>query len=293
MLRTIAICACALALGPVGAKAVDYTPPPASAALLSGIDFNAATTIDEAYKAEFANCDESNTFRGFTLTGHYRCKSQNAQGHDTSDRNNVKALLRLSNGAIYWHSKMALDVDGSWAAWHGLKGTTQKYTSYFWSDQPDHKKQSAQVDPDRFPYFVIPADGIAAITHGQAAAIGAEFSTKTGLAIGNLGVVVYKGKWTPAFIADGGPFMRLGEASSKVFKLLGEDRCKKWSPDGTHCVGKNDSKPPYKDNSVERDVIFIAFPGNPTEMTAANAIDTICKNAKDKLDLTGAEICRK
>lgn len=46
--------------------------------------------------------------------------------------------------------------------------------------------------------------------------------------MGNMGIVIYRDKWTPAFIADGGPFMRLGEGSSKVFEVLGETRCKKW-----------------------------------------------------------------
>jgi hypothetical protein len=266
-------------------EAADYVPPAASAALLKGIDFKKAVPVDEAYRAEFANCDKNNKFRGVDLTGDYRCKKMNAAGKDISDPNRAEALLRLANGAIYWHSKMALDVDGSWAAWNGLGDhTTQKRTSFHWSDQADPKSQAAQADPDQFPFIVIPTDGIKAMTHERAKELGAEFADKTGLAIGDLGVVIYKGTWTPAFVADGGPFMRLGEASSLVFKLVGQDRCRKWSEDKKHCVGPGNNAEPYRDFSVGKDVIFIVFPkSGVANMTAGNAIATICQHAKDKL----------
>ncbi len=45
--------------------------------------------------------------------------------------------------------------------------------------------------------------------------MGRMFADKTGLRLGDMGVVVYKDRWTPVLIADGGPFMRLGEGSEQ------------------------------------------------------------------------------
>jgi hypothetical protein len=107
-----------------------------------------------------------------------------------------------------------------------------------------------------------------------------------------MGVVIYGSKWTPVFLADGGPFMRLGEGSARVFKDLGEDRCRKWSADGTRCVGPDGKLYPYVNKGLDERVIFILYPGSGREdMTPDNALATICKFAKDKLDLTGSPSC--
>jgi hypothetical protein len=273
-----------LAFGSSGGHGADYVPPAASAALLGAVDFRNAVPIDEDYRAQFASCDRNNVFRGFGLTGHYRC---------ASDPSNVKALLRLPNGGVYWESKMALDVDGAWAAWNGLAGATdQKFTSYRWPNVANANSRAAQIDPDRFPFIVIPSDGIRSITGAAAPGLGAEFATRTRLSMPDMGVVIYKNRWTPAFIADGGPFMRLGEGSSAVFEHLGISRCIQWSADRTHCVGPGNNRYPYRDFGVDRGVIFIVFPGSGRrDMTAANALAVLCEHARMKLGLTGSSAC--
>ncbi|HEV7317330.1 MAG TPA: hypothetical protein VGO04_01800 [Ensifer sp.] len=273
-------------------------PPASSAALLNAIDFPAAAPLDEPYRLEFVACDgetagvgRKDHFLGFSMKlpntpsdrQYYLC---------SRDPSRVKALLRLKDGAIYWRAKMALDVDGSWAAWNGLPGATDlKETAYKWPGSPNPSARSAQIDPDRIPYIVMPTAGIAKITGNRSGEIGRVFANKTGLRLGDMGVVVYKDRWTPILIGDGGPFMRLGEGSSRVFEAIGESRCKKWNTDGTACVGPGNVYP-YRNFGLSGDVIFIAYPGSRnTGLTPANAISTLCTFAKQKLGLTGGEMC--
>jgi hypothetical protein len=58
-----------------GARQATYTPPPASATVLRGVDFSAARPLDEAYRAEFDRCDRENIFEGVPMTGFRRCSN--------------------------------------------------------------------------------------------------------------------------------------------------------------------------------------------------------------------------
>jgi len=137
-----------------------------------------------------------------------------------------------------------------------------------------------------------PTNGIKSITGAQHKVVGAEFHDKTGLGMRDMGVVILGNKWTPAFIADGGPFMRLGEGSPRVFEALEQTRCRQWSPDGMRCVGPGGTAYPYKNFGVSKDVIFILYLGSgKPDMTPDNAIATICAFAKTKLGLTGSPNC--
>jgi hypothetical protein len=240
-----------------------------------------------------------NTFRGFKLTGVYRC---------SRDPSGVRALLKLPDGGIYWESKMSLDVDGSFAATSGriwrdpfgkvMSSTDQCGTSLKWKVVPageDCKHPKAQVDPDRLPFVGIPMDGVSQITGDKAKEIGAEFATKTALVMRDMGVAILGNRWTPVFIADGGPFMRLGEGSTRVFKALSnpqEDRCRKWSQDGNRCVGPGGDAYPYRNFSQTGRVVYILYPHSGKEdLNPDNAIARICAFAKDKLGLTGSSNC--
>lgn len=277
------------------ATAFPHEPPSSSKDLLKNVDFAAAVPVDDDYRRQFRICDETNVFRNFHLSGHYRC---------TTDPNHVLGLLKLKDGGIYWESKMALDVDGSYAAWAGVKWknsqgvvidtTDQCGTSMKWksdgSKPCDHPE--AQVDSDRFPFVVMPMAGISKITGNRSREIGREFAKKTGLALRDMGVVIYKDKWSPVFIADGGPFMRLGEGSARLFEALGETRCKKWNNDGSHCVGPGHDEYPYRNFGLPANVVFILYPGSgKSSMTPDEAISEICAFSKKKLGLTGSATC--
>jgi hypothetical protein len=280
------------------ANAQTYNPPAASAPLLTGIDFSAASPVDEAYLREFIACDGNMTgavgkdkFRSVNLRLPNRPEAK--QYYLCSrDPSNVRALLRLADGGILWQSKMALDVDGSWAAWNGLPGATDlKETAYKWPGSLNPSVQSSQIDPDRIPYVVMPIDGITRLSGDASGNLGREFASKTGLRLGDMGVAIYKGRWSPVLIADGGPFMRLGEGSSRLFEALGQSRCKKWSADGQTCIGPG-GEYPYRNFGIGRDVIFVLYPGSRNDqLTPANAISQLCTYARTKLNLTGGSMC--
>lgn len=274
-----------------------YQPPSEVAALLAKVDFAGAKNLSEDYRLEFARCDGQaqgglgkDHFRGVDL--HRPGKPDSQQYYLCSrDPSNVKALLKLPDGGIYWHSKMALDVDGSWAAWSGLPGATdQKETSYKWPKVRPSSSQAAQIDPDRIPFIVMPLDGVRALTGAASQQLGSEFGRRTGLSLGDMGVVIYGSRWTPVLIGDGGPFMRLGEGSSRVFEAIGQSRCKRWDGSGQRCVGTGGY--PYRNFGLGHDVIFVVYPGSRDgSITAANAVAKLCAFARVKLNLTGGATC--
>ena len=262
----------AVAATPV--MAPDYRPPPASQSLLTQINFQAAQPVDEDYRAQFQRCDDRNEFRGYQLVGWRQC---------SGDKNNVRALLKLPSGAILWESKLSLDLDGSWKAWNDRGGADQRGTWYQWpracpdSERDDQKLcQREQVDAEHIPFVVIPIAG--------PEETGREFREKTGIGKGDLGVVIYRDKWVPVLVGDGGPYNKLGEASAAALSALGVDRCIHHNGAG-FCDA-------YKDASVESGVITIIFPGShPTGLTPDNVIATACENARSRLGLRGSSLC--
>jgi hypothetical protein len=230
-----------------------YSPPPASAKVLSEINFRDASSVDEKYRAEFDRCDRENIFEDVLMTGLRRC---------TGDPNRAKALLKFRDGTIFFESKLGLDIDGSSKACNNAGKTDQCPTWFEWEGLPVPKKY---VDSDKFPYVVIPISNL----RGRS---DPEFRDKTGINKGDLGVVVYKDKIVPVFVADGGPHNKLGEGSEALFKALGEDRCLKWK-DLNHCEQ-------YHDASIKRGVLFFLFPNSKIEgLTPDNALEKIRQEA--------------
>lgn len=238
---------------PRAARQATYMPPPASATVLRGVDFSAARPLDEAYRAEFTRCDRENIFEGVAMTGFRRC---------SNDPNRVRALLKFPDGMIFIESKLGLDIDGSKKACGDPGAADQCATWFEWPDLP---KPARYVDSDRFPYVVIPIAGL----RGRG---GREFRDKTGLDRGDLGVVVFRDRVVPVFIADGGPHNKLGEGSAALFKAIGEDRCQRMGSDG-HCER-------YRDVSIDGGVLFFLFPGSKIAgLTPDNASESIRREA--------------
>src|SRR4051812_30643550 len=116
----------ALFVSATGAVAQDYTPPTESSSVLSRVDIAHARPVDEVYRNEFVRCDglASGGAGRDTFLGHA------VPRHCSTDPSRVRALLRLPDGGILWESKMALDVDGSFAAtsgrrWRNSNGTVR------------------------------------------------------------------------------------------------------------------------------------------------------------------------
>ena len=224
--RAIALTISGLAFA-ASAGAQSYKIPAESAALLAGVDLAGATPFED-YRQQFDRCDGTapggvgkDRFRGHPLPATRRC---------STDPNRVRALMRLADGGIYWDSKMALDVDGSHVATSGTQWTyrngrprsttDQCGTSLKWSAVPggnDCQHPQAHVDPDIFPYIAIPGGGAGYLPAAERQKISGEFRRTTGLSNGDMGIVVYRDRWTPAFIADAGavlsPGRRIGESA--------------------------------------------------------------------------------
>jgi hypothetical protein len=265
--------ACVIGLAP-RAQAQQYEPPAASRNLLRGIDFAHAAPVDEDYRAEFKRCDDQDVFRGQKLQGWRKC---------SPDKNNVKALLKLSNGAILYESKLSLDLDGSWKAWNTPGAADQRGTWYTWPRvcKPRERDtqglcQREQVDAEHVPFIVIPIAGPKALR--------GEFRAKTGVDKGDFGVVVFGNHWVPAFVADGGPYNKLGESSAATLAALGEDRCTHHNDQG-FCDR-------YRDASISSGVVTIIFPGSRRAgLKPDSAMKTMCDTAKTMLGLTGSPLC--
>ena len=107
----------------------------------------------------------------------------------------------LSSGQLAFQSELQLDTDG-WPDGKDRGDST-------W--QPDTTLQymdGSYVNANAVPYFVLP---------------GSWFS-QFGIKVGDLGAIVYKDKLAFAVFADVGPKSKLGEASLKLFRQLGEER---------------------------------------------------------------------
>jgi hypothetical protein len=226
-----------------------YSPPPASASVLAGIKFSAASPVNEAYRAEFDRCDKENIFKGRTMTGFRKC---------SGDPNRVKALLRFPDQTIFFESKLSLDIDGSQKACTSPGLADLCATWFAWDNLPEPQRY---VDSDIYPYVVIPISGSNASNNK-------EFRNRTGINKGDLGVVVFKDKVVPVFVADGGPYNKLGEGSQALFKALGEDRCVVMSSTG-HCEK-------YKDFSIPSGVLVFLFPNSKiVGLKPVNALEKI------------------
>jgi hypothetical protein len=243
----------ALSSVPRPAQTPTYMPPPASAGVLRDVDFASARPVDEAYRAEFDRCDRENIFKGVRMTHFRRC---------SNDPNRARALLKFPNGTVFIESKLGLDIDGSKKACSDPGLADQCSTWFEWPDLP---RPARFVDSDIFPYVVIPIAGPGG--HQDR-----EFRDKTGVDRGDLGVVVFKDKIVPVFVADGGPHNKLGEGSAALFKAIGEDRCRTVGGDG-HCKR-------YRDVSIDGKVLFFLFPGSKLAgLTPDNALENIRREA--------------
>ena len=227
-----------------------------------GVDLPAGQPIDEAYRHEFAMCDNAGTFHG--TAGRY------TRGC-ASDPNAVTALRRLPGGVIAYVSKLAVDLDGSpFACGPGHGRMDQCPTTLM---LPDGRGGEVPVDADAVPYVVIPDDG-PSDTAGPAEYAG-EFMLKTGLRVGDFGVVIAEGRTVPVIVADTGPYSKLGEGSLALHRMLGRDQCTKRDDKGV-CIAVIDDMA-----SISRNVTTILFkgsarhdltPGNIAAVTASEGL---------------------
>jgi hypothetical protein len=210
-----------------------FTPPEASAALCENVPFESASDTAIDNKAAFDAFDQ-------TLQGQ-------------NDPSRCKALLAFPDGTIFWSSKMAIDADGPAAGVGRLSGsqldpdTGQNDTTFHFCDT-DQGLPSEAV-----PYIVLP---------------GGTFRTNTGLAIGDVALIIFKDKIAAAICGDIGPSKKIGEGSIRLHEALhppAPDPCSLRQPDGSCERILNDS--------IEEDVLFFVFPNSSfgEELTVSNS----------------------
>lgn len=197
-----------------------FKPPPASAAQCNGVPFGKAAAVASENKAAFNAFD------------------QTAAGKN--DPSKCKAVLRFPDNQIFWSSKMAIDADGPAAGPGRLRGSQldrdsgQDDTTYHFAGT---KKG---LPSELVPYIVLP---------------GGTFRPNTGIAIGDVAVVIYKDKVTAAVCGDIGPKKKIGEGSIRLHEALhppAPDPCSLRQPDGS-CKR-------ILNASIEEDVLFFVFP---------------------------------
>jgi hypothetical protein len=216
-------------------------PPAPTATTPAQIDFAKATSIDEDYRQQFADCDRNNTFRGQEMTGFRRC---------SNDPNNLTRLVRfpktsgLPGDTVAFTAKLGVDYDGSWVAAHTPGMTDLKDTS---KEYPGPDGTNVPTDSDAVAYVVIPNAG------GVDADVRNAFSHKTGLRLGDFGAVIFQDHIVPVVVADGGPFNKIGEGSVALHRALGREFCLSRNADGI-CVKLNPNP-----SSIDSGVTTIIF----------------------------------
>lgn len=234
-----------------------YTPPAESESIVGKNFFKNAKPLDEQYRSQFDDCDKRNFFNGVDMTQfRFRnCDTPDRKG----DPNKLRALLKFSNGTIFFESKMSIDIDGSWKACCEKPGKTDLCATAY-NFKPDIEGEAACdsykrekfVDPDIYPYIVIPTTTPKGLPNREKQA--KEFRYRTKVGMGDVGIVIYKDKMIPVFVADGGPHNKMGEGSPALFKELGQTWCREFNNEN-RCIK-------YRNSSLPKEVLYLIFPNS-------------------------------
>jgi hypothetical protein len=250
------------------------------------VNLERACKISADFELQFTLCDNDAVFRDKKLPAN-GCKS---------DPNNLRTLLRLSPDMVYWDSKMAVDLDGTWASVENAKTGNSRWPKH--TDDPNTSfrwpNTGQSVDGDVVPYIAIPAAvPYLDSTDNDREMLADEFRTKTNIAFGNFGVAIYGNKWIPFIVADAGRNYRIGEASARVHREIASDRCIGGRYNSSeHCVGDGIHYP-YEDSSpVNGGAIYIVVTSEiPLNLSAANARAMMCQMVKARFGLSRTAYC--
>ena len=206
-----------------------YTPPPASASIVSGIPFQTGQPLDQKLHDRFAECDQHNICDGKPLTK-YKCSTD-------PSRNSV--FLKLGGKAVFYDAKMGVDADGSELSKTHPGETDQPATSLRYG-----LPGCPSVNADKVPYVVIPGG----------------FAQSAGVELGDVAAVVYKDRVVYAIVADVGPTCKIGEGSIELHEKL--------EGPGHGCVKRDEQGVCMKpaSNGVDKNVLYFIFPGSKAKI---------------------------
>ncbi len=202
--------------------------------------------INEAYRAEFQQCDAHDLF------GSVQFPIRRANGSIIwfgchTDPSSFTRFERIDASpstpeAIVLQSKLGRDEDGSPKACgsgHGI--TDQCPTSLMLNAttatpcvlRSHSGKACVPLNAEEIPYVVIPAAAPSGIDAHR-------FETLSKLRVGDYGVVIANGKTVPVIVGDDGPAYKIGEGSTALLRALAAD---------------------HKAHTFGSGAVFILFPG--------------------------------
>jgi Fungal chitosanase of glycosyl hydrolase group 75 len=263
---------------PAGAPSAPDAPGATAAATSSDLPNLAhATPVDAALQSEYARCDREDAFGELTFP--FVDRNGNKWFPCRSDPSHLEKLVQLpaaapSRVAVLFTSKLAVDRDGSWIACNKAGITDQCGTALMLPATTTHKcvvpdeaaSRCVPVPADRVPYVALPLSGPPDVT-------ATAFRDKTGIHVGDLGVVIRDGHAAvPVIVADTGPFYKVGEGSIALHAALGNDVCKA-RDDAGNCTESG------RDTSIASGIVTIIFPGSrPVDLTP----DTIAATVQER-----------
>jgi hypothetical protein len=212
----------------VGGRAVPAVAPKIPQRNLP--DLQTAVPVDEDFRSQFDRCDMDDVFRGINFPIRDNDEDILWNGCKSSP-NKLDLLVQIPSSAaasktIMYKSKLDLDLDGSWISCHDEQLGAECETSLMLpatSSTPCIVPEAPMdrcvpVDADRIAYIVLPGAG-------PAGSPSFEFRERTGLNIGDVGVVLSGDKIVPIIIADIGQFNKIGEGSIALHRALGFEYC--------------------------------------------------------------------
>lgn len=197
----------------------EYTPPSESGTSVDGVPFDKALPAAKLLKAAFDSCDLA------------ACKL---------DPSRNKALLKFPSGAVFYESKMAIDIDGSALAAKKYRDAVANHERVI--DQPDTSLRYADgtsLDADKILYIAVP---------------GGNFRNELHVNLGDVVAVIYRASITYAVVGDVGPKAKIGEGSLELHEKLGHDACRSRDDHGKCQEGSN--------SSIGSEVLFFIFPNS-------------------------------
>jgi hypothetical protein len=233
-----------------------FKVPPASTGLLQGIDFDTAESVGTNFVEKFSIADSGgDQTRGIKDA--------------STDPSRCDRILRFPDGTIFFSAKMAIDSDGSPRA-SLIDPSGNSSTSLAFRD-------GEFVNAETVPYIVLPR--LDRITKE-------DFIADMGLKIGDFAAVIFKDQITGAFVADEGPFFKIGEASIRIHERLQPATPSPW---------QTSAKKKIRDSSVEQDVLYFVFPrtASTDELDPANAEQEITDTAMaflERFKSTGSHV---
>lgn len=240
---------------------------------LDALDYTKSSEVmatnTTSFTALFNECDSKNTFLGKALPSFkgipMKC---------STDKNNTKRVVQFQDKTVVFESKAAVDADGSPVSCSANRSKTDQCETWLTYDSGSARKY---IDAEQVPFVVIPTPS--PLSNKKDSNSNVSFMRSTGVAKGDLAVVIYKGNCSFGVVGDAGPYFRLGEISIASHADLKNPQCKGAEKPCKKLVGGGSGR------GLPSGVTYIIFPGTrPAQLTSENILSTSSAGAKASLE---------